>query len=184
MHVMIDLETWSTRPNAAISQIAVMPFEMTKRGRIYNDKCFNAYVIMQDNVGVIDQGTINFWMKEGGAARLKLIEGIENEGVTCAEALQRLIVWPKETGIQGFESWGDVEAVWSNGAAFDQPVLENAFNQHGLPAPWHYQTSRCCRTVTALKGKITDIDCTGMVDHFAPDDCLYQIMQLQRQMFE
>lgn len=182
IHLMLDLETWSTRPLAAISQIAVMPFEMKKRGRIFQEKCFNAYVLLQDNVGVVDQGTLLFWMKEGSAAKQKLIHGLETEGVTCAEALQRLIVWPQETGIPGFESWGDIEAIWSKGAAFDLPILENAFNQHGLPAPWHYQTAACARTVQRTHGEITDIDTTSMTPHFAPDDCLYQIMALQRQL--
>lgn len=184
IHLMMDLETWSTRPNAAISQIALVPFVWGKRGRVYNDKIFNRYVVLQDNVGVVDHGTLMFWMKEGSPGRMKLIEGLENEGMTCGQALQEMLTWPKSTGIPGFESWGDIDGLWSRGAAFDIPILKSAFNMHGLPEPWSHKVEFCARTLDITHGPVSDIDTTGMIQHFAPDDCLFQIMALQRQLFE
>ncbi|MEO1208363.1 MAG: 3'-5' exonuclease, partial [Cyanobacteria bacterium J06638_20] len=132
--------------------------------------------------GALDQGTLSFWLGQGDKARSMLVQGLQNDGVPLLDALTSLMTWPAETGIPGFESWADVDGLWSNGAAFDIPILENAFNMCGLPAPWHYRSARCCRTVTALKGDVT-VDTTGMVEHYAPDDCLCQVMKLQKQLF-
>lgn len=182
MHVMIDLETWSTRPNAAVCEIAVLPFEFSRRGRIYQEHCFHRYVLLQDGVGAIDNGTLLFWMKQGGEGRKRLIQGLETKGVPPQDVVQDLITWPGETGLDSFKSWGDVQGVWSHGAAFDQPILENLFHTFGVGTPWHYQTSRCFRTLKAIKGESV-VDATGMVEHHAPDDALYQTMQLLEIMY-
>ena len=179
MHVMLDLETWSTRPNAAIAQISAIPFVYAKRGRIFQEHTFNAYVLLQDGLGVVDQGTVNWWMEQDSVARAKLIAGLQHEGVTCAEALIRFEHWPLL--VPGFESWENCEGFWSNGAAFDEPILTNAFNQHGKPAPWSYKVSRCYRTMRATFGE-QEVDTTGMIPHYGPDDCLMQIMGLLKML--
>lgn len=178
MHFMLDLETWSIRPNAAIAEIAIVPFELRARGRIYQEHTFHRYVMVQDGVGVMDNGTLAWWMSQEPKARKRLANGLETKSVTCQEMLVDLVTWPNEL-LHGL-SWGDVEGLWSHGAAFDIPVLENAFNQHGIAKPWSYKIAFCTRTVARmmpLKHPV-NLDPT-LVEHYAPDDCIRQIMHLQ-----
>ncbi|MEO1208443.1 MAG: 3'-5' exoribonuclease, partial [Cyanobacteria bacterium J06638_20] len=94
---MLDLETWSTRPTAAVAQIALVPFEFRARGRVYNESVFNKFVLLQDGMGALDQGTLSFWLGQGDKARSMLVQGLQNDGVPLLDALTSLMTWPAET---------------------------------------------------------------------------------------
>ncbi len=176
MDVMLDLETLGTRPDAAIIQIGAVMFEARDRGRLFNGQGFNRHILLQDGAGTIDHGTLCFWMKEKSAH--KMADALEKKAVPLQNALHDLLNWPG-TVKEGM-TWAQVETIWSNGAAFDQPILAMAFQRLGAPVPWHYRASRCCRTLFNLVGGPPEVDWTGLVPHDALDDSIGQAMQVQQ----
>lgn len=176
MHIMIDLETLSTRPDAAIVQIGAVLFEAKGRGKVRNDKPFSCYVAVQDGGGSIDNGTLAWWFRQPHVATLG--DGLET-AVTLAEALKSFVEWPTEAlGIE----WQDVEGVWGKPSNFDIPVLQSAFARFGMPPPWDHRITRDARTLFALTGGAPEIDWTGLQPHHAFDDALGQAMQVQMAM--
>ena len=77
MHVMIDVETLGTRPDAALLQVAAIAFEPFSGGKVLNGKAFNQYVMVQDNEGSIDNGTVAFWLKQNQTAQRRVAEALE-----------------------------------------------------------------------------------------------------------
>lgn len=178
MDVMIDLETLGTRPDAAIIQVGAVMFEARDRGRILNGKGFNRHVLVQDGAGTIDHSTIAFWLQEKSAA--KMGRALAERAEPLFAVLSALEQWPGEV-VEGM-TWDQVETVWSNGAAFDQPILASAYSKMGRNPPWHYRASRCCRTLFDLAGGAPTIDWTGLTPHDALDDSIGQAMQVQSAM--
>ena len=85
--------------------------------------------------GKLDQGTLDWWKRQSVAAR----QSISNDADDIFNALN------------DFTRWYPVDAiVWSNGASFDVPVLQSAYNRLGLEPPWHYNRVRDTRTLWGL----------------------------------
>lgn len=177
MDIMIDLETLSTRPDAAIIQIGAVLFEPVSGGKILNDKGFNSYTLIQDGAGSIDNSTLAWWLQEKSAA--KMGAELEHKAVSLGEALKAFVEWPMNTkGIY----WNDITGIWAKPADFDFPILRMAFNRFGLDAPWNRHATRCAKTLFHAVGKTPDIDWTGFIYHDALDDAIGQAMQVQKAM--
>lgn len=156
-------------------------FEPKSGGRLLNGKAFNRHILVQDGSGSIDHSTLCFWLAERSAK--DMAEKLAVAAVPLAQALVELRDWagralgedrPRHTG------WEQVTGVWSNGAAADQPWLASAYARVGLPVPWDFRASRCCRTLFYLVDGPPEIDWTGLVPHDALDDAIGQAMQVQR----
>lgn len=175
--VMIDLETLGTRPNAAIVQVGALAFEARPRGRVWNDKGFNEYVAVQDGAGTVDNGTIAWWLQQPNAAKLGLALMAANPE---AHVLNQLLSWPGKV-VEG-ATWEDVDTVWAQPSNFDLPILAAAFARYGMEPPWAHWKTRCARTLFALTGGKPPVDAKGLTVHDALDDCLIQVMQVQKAM--
>jgi hypothetical protein len=173
VHVMLDLETMSTRGDAAIVEIGAIAFdpetgeEVTSgREESFVTARFRAYVSVFD--GHVDPRTVAWWLQQKAA--LALGEGMAS-GDCLVEALQSFQGW--------FAALGDVSAVWSHGATFDTPILALAFERHGMRAPWHYRTPRDTRTLYDLApGGMPDVEKDPTREHGALYDCEVQIKQV------
>lgn len=176
MHVMIDLETLGTRPDAAILQIGAVAFEKRSGGRVYDTKAFNRFVMLQDGAGTIDHGTFKFWMEQNNPDMRKGL----GEAIPLMTALDDLINWPATEDL-GF-TWGNVEGIWAKGSDFDLPILRSAFARFGSEAPWPFRASRCVRTFLAEHPKIQVRGMEGLQAHDAVSDCLWQIAEIQQTM--
>ena len=161
-HVMLDLETMGTGPNAAI--IAIGAVEFDREGLTENE--FYATVSLEScaKVGLsIEAGTVLWWMKQDEAARN---EFIGKQGFPVYEALQSFSKWfPKGA------------KVWGNGAAFDNVILRNAYSVLGYDAPWPFWDDRCYRTVRAEAPTVQPVTRVGTY-HNALDDAKTQALQL------
>ena len=174
MHVMIDLETFGTGPNAPIAQIGAVAFEAKSGGRVLNGKAFNAYV--REPMGVYDADTVLWWMDQSDPARRRLIEGMSENGEPLSTALYLLENWPTHALDC---TWRDIEHVWAKPVTFDLPILSSAYRACGKnEPPWSYRAGRDVRTVYWLLGDPPEMAEVG-VAHDAVDDCLYQICELQ-----
>lgn len=137
--LMIDLETLGTTASAVILSIGAVKFDLTT-GKI-DDAGFYASVSIESNLDLgrrIQEDTLLWWLKKDIAAQSVFHEA----KVTLTDALGDLSDW---VGTNDF-------TVWANGPDFDTAILNHAYDQIRMEAPWNYYNSRCVRTYKGLPG--------------------------------
>lgn len=131
-HVMLDLETMSTAPNAAIVAI----------GAVCGEETFYLTINLQSCVDYglhIDANTVCWWLQQCAEARKDVATG----------------TYALHHALEVFSSWlselpeGDTY-IWGNGADFDNVILANAYKATGLDLPWSHRNNRCFRTLKAM----------------------------------
>lgn len=161
VHVMIDLETLSTRANATILSIGATKFTL---GEGIIDKFYcNVDAKSCKEVGLhVSKDTVEWWMQQSKAARDALLDN----QITIQEALTNFTAWIGK----------DKVMPWGNGASFDITIMESAYVATGLIAPWRYNSIMCYRTVMNLMGlsnaKIRAAE--NDTHHHALDDAISQ----------
>lgn len=133
-HVMVDIETLGTTPDAAIIAIGACEFnpEIGKIGRKFRH---NVDWDSGMSGRSVDAGTLKWWVTRGENAQAEILI----PGAQLAHVLMDLWGWmdPAESDCK----------VWGNGATFDITILENAFRQYDINPPWKYQNIRDVRTL-------------------------------------
>lgn len=169
-HMMLDLETMSTEPNAAIVAIGAVMFDA--RGTTPEKQIgpsFYAAISLASNERFgrhISASTVTWWLKQEPQARLE----VANANLDLREALMMLQSWCGTQCDQG------VLKVWGNGSDFDNVILNSAYKEQRLLAPWKYSHNRCYRTMRACLPKV-DVPFAG-VYHNALDDAINQARYL------
>lgn len=165
-HVMIDLETMGLSPNAAIVSIGAVHFdEISVLGS------FHVAVSLKScaDLGlVIDQSTVDWWMKQSAEARSSWQR---EDASTLPDALIQFNRW-----LEGFGTKRTVRP-WGNGADFDLVLLKSAYSVLIADPPWEYYNHRCFRTVKSLF-PVAATPRRG-THHNALDDAAYQAEHLQ-----
>lgn len=164
---MLDLETLSTRTDAAIIQIAARAFD-PQTGEL--GAVFDVYV--RDSAGHVGVQTVAWWMQRGAAAYNMGAKLIGPDAESERGALRLFTYW--------LEAHAPAcEALWSHGATFDIPLLAAAYGRHGLGVPWYYRAPRDTRTLYALApGGVPALPKDPAREHCAVYDCEYQISQV------
>lgn len=158
-HIMLDLETLATSPNAAIVAIGAVRFNIDAvTAHFYEvvnlESCFG--------VGLeVDADTLRWWMKKDDKAR----QVFDFEGRPLLHVLSMFKVW-----------LGKDPIIWGNGADFDNAILRNAFRKCGLDEPWDKRNNRCYRTMWTRYPEI-EWEHTG-TKHNALDDAEAQAEHL------
>lgn len=175
MHVMLDLETLSTAPNAAIISIGAVKFEPRKPGRemerFHVGIDVRGYGSFRDKFD-LSADTLAWWLNTDRA-----------EALADWRALEKVDLG---TALYGFAEWlrppreGDpaIEAMWGNGSDFDNKILAHAYEALFLETPWHYRANRCFRTLRAITQ--VKADDTGLMAHNAVNDAQMQAEHLQK----
>jgi len=150
VHLMLDLETFSSEDHAAIRSIGSCLFDpktgdlgdaVELNGLMPGPGTFHLGVDLaaSKSPGHIDPRTVDWWLKQSGAARQALV------------SLQKA---PLETALNAWECWVHGISIknypillWSNGPLFDERVLRQAFERNAIRFPIHYRESRCFRTI-------------------------------------
>jgi hypothetical protein len=167
--VMIDLETLAKGARAHIVQIAAVMFDR-ETGELGGH--FVTYVKGAQPGRVIDPDTVAWWLQQNAAYGLG--EALQDDGAVCLpSALKALNTWLKA------EAMG-TECVWSHGATFDIPILEDAYaGEFGSPPPWHYKAPRDTRTLyDVAPGGMPVVEKDPEQEHDARYDCEIQIKQV------
>lgn len=136
-HLMVDLETLGTSPDAAVISIGAVKFDLDSD--TIDDDGFYASISIESNLVAgrrIDEDTLLWWLQQSKAAQAVFFEPKEALG----------------SALESFADWleHDKRYVWSNGADFDLPILAHAFRSHGMDVPWQFWNSRCVRTYKNL----------------------------------
>lgn len=159
---MLDLETLGTRPDSVIIAIGAVKFDLDgTRDQFYQVIDPTSCV----DIGLqIDAGTVMWWMQQDAMAR----DAFKTKGV------------PIDVALSQFATWVDGgEAVWGNGADFDNVLLANAYRMCKMEQPWKYWNNRCYRT---MKNQFPNVDVPSRkgMKHNAVDDARSQAEHLIR----
>lgn len=165
--VMIDLETWGTKPGCAIRSIGAVLFNPYGEG-IDAEFYRNVSRASCDEWGLtVDPQTEMWWANQSKAAR----EALDHDQASLVDAVKDFEAWYKS-----FETM----RVWAHGSVFDVPIWETAcLAVGGRQAPWGFRDVRDTRTIFDVAG----INYTAMrsgVDHHALDDARSQARAVQR----
>lgn len=169
IHLMVDLETLSTEPNALVLSIGAVIFD---ENLIYDE----FYCILnqtqqrrQSYKFHVSESTVQWWEKQNDEAK-KLLTLSRESDVTPEKAKEVFNEF-----LQRNISFGENFMVWANGADFDLPILKNLFNNQ---VPWNYSNQRCYRTEKRLFTHLP-VGLQG-VKHNALDDARYQAQNLMQ----
>lgn len=168
-HIMLDLETMGTGPNAAIVAIGAVEFELTKAGGQLGEAFYEIISLdsAQASGGQVDASTVLWWLKQTDAARDMFTQPAKDNNVV----------------LMNFRAWmakrGDTKnlRVWGNGASFDNVILASAYRRAGMQLPWNSFNDRCYRTVKSMHPTAPAIQRTG-THHNAKDDAINQANHL------
>ena len=141
-HLMIDIETLGTTPNAPIVQIGAVFFNpgTYKLGESL-DLRINLKTAMQGRT--VDPGTLQFWLTQSEKAREAMAQPQGTSNLQYALiALAGLI--------RNNHDPDNYLRVWTNGPSFDQAILEDAYRQYNMDIPWPYAAGRDVRTICEL----------------------------------
>ena len=153
-HIMLDLETMGTGPNAAITAIGAVKFDPDK-GEIVETFYFK--VNLESSVkqgGVIDASTVIWWLGQNEEARAEM----QKKGGHILDGL--------------YEFKGQIGAdarIWGNGAAFDNVILRSAYERAQIIAPWDFRNDRCYRTVKAMFKQTPTVEKPTVAHHALAD---------------
>jgi hypothetical protein len=179
--IMIDLETFSTRYDAAIASIGAIRFNRNGDDkdlfeRIFtggqsslktSDRFFEIPVV--PDKGHIDPETVRWWLKQSKEAQESVANAIAGE----AEALKNFANWLDST--RGYK-------IWAKSPSADCVWLDNAFQRNGMKIPWDFKSENDVRTAQTIardvSGKsIKEWKLQGT--HSVLIDCALQIYQVQ-----
>ena len=166
---MIDLETLGTQPGSIILSIGAVIFDPT----LPPDNCitdeFSCVIDLQSCIEAnltASASTIKWWSTQSLEARKVLIKASDAESKTNLTLTNALIA------LANFMPSDAI--VWSNGANFDQPLLDVAYNHVDKQVPWKYYNSRCYRTFTALCEQKKALAPPVILAHDALEDAKWQ----------
>lgn len=170
--VMLDLETLSTFPNAAVIAIGVV---IREDGQTH--KQARSWFIDRDFViGHEDPATIEWWNAQDPRVKNQVFGGNQ----LPKEALQELNGFLRSNGINP-ENGGDGYRCYASPAMFDFPILRHQYQMLGISPAWHWRSERCLSTI---KKEIRDHfnieipDFTPDLAHHPVHDCLSQFQEL------
>lgn len=141
MHLMADLETLGTSPQAVVLSVGVVAFDSTG---IKADKEWHLDVDAQISQGRrIDWDTLKFWFKQNEKA--KEIFNVNHR--------TSLTFFAGEFNQFCRMHGGPSPKPWGNGASFDIPIIESLLRKNqpaDVKLPWKFWEHRCFRTIKAI----------------------------------
>jgi hypothetical protein len=161
---MVDLETLSLRPNAAIISIGAVQFDYQTGELGAEFYCNIDPASAVEAGGHIDADTVMWWMKQEKAARTAL----ESNRLSIHGALEIF----RGYLMASLPDYMSHPRIWGNGAAADNVWLATAYKNAGIELPWHFTDDRCYRTLKNLYPDVVT-ERTG-VAHNALDDAKNQ----------
>lgn len=182
MDIMLDLETLSTAPDAAIVSIGACTFETSGTPNSAARSTFRQVVhadTSQAAGGRIDAKTVIWWFGQEQAARDALTL---SPALSIEDALHKFTSWVESLAMRGGGRIGGGRLqrvrVWGNGAGFDNIVLRGAYDRSRIAPPWRYQDDRCYRTLKNLRRDIA-FEQLGIA-HDALHDAVSQATQAEK----
>lgn len=141
--MMFDIETLGRKPGCVVTSIGAVKFGFSKG--VYDR--FKVNISVEDSVknyGLkIDKDTLKWWESQSKAARDSWLH--DPEPVPVKEAVELFVDWIGKDKSR---------LIWSHGASFDIPIIQELFNVVGIEKPWHYRQEMDSRTVFNMLGYV------------------------------
>lgn len=171
MHIMLDLETLSLQNNAVVSEAAIAIFDPQADFINFSYSWLLQLETQQKNGRHVGMDTVQWWLMQEEAPRLKMAEKKDRVFVTdFLDHLDRVC------------DWKNVEGFWSHGLNFDVIILTDMYTMYGRKVPWHYRTPRDTRTLFWLADMKTEDLVKAEVKHSAVSDAIAQAKSVQMAM--
>lgn len=164
-HIMLDLETMSSKPTALILSIGAVAFDI-KSGTIM--ETFYERIAWQTTINKqfdIEPSTVAWWLCQSQEARMDIMLA----GEPLAPVLE---------AFRSFVLGYGAPLIWGNGAAFDNVVLRHAYEALNIGAPWTFRQDACYRSLKTCFP--TKQDTMKGVQHNALDDATAQAKHLMQ----
>ena len=167
--VMVDIETMSSWPTAAVIQIGACTFDESSLFLVSVVSTF------YDNVPLeryhIDPKTVKWWSEQSEEAKASLNMNLVD---TPHEALSLFDEWLRSVGFTATREGRP--GIWANPPNFDLTILRNAYRVENRRTPWHYRQERCCRTLWREFGDLVPVDPSDddLIKHRADHDAVRQ----------
>lgn len=169
-HVMLDIETFGVRPWSVVRSIGAVSFDF-KTDSFGDEFYVNIDQASCEEAGLAcEQKVVDWWKKQSQDAQ----DAFLVNPLSLTEALTKLTEY--------YERFSNPYAVhsWSQGAAFDFPILTTAYQFCGLKEPWNFRLVRDTRTAYHMFGFDPDTVAREGIYHSAIDDCKHQIRCLRK----
>lgn len=179
-HIMLDLETLSSRTDAAIVSIGAVKFSPNthledETAMRVPERCLDIRIDLDSAMahGHVSGSTLKWWFKQDAMAVHKTFNGPENKPMGLTEAMEAF-----------YDFTRGCVYLWGNGANFDNPIIRNAWSKVSQAEfPIAYNRDLCYRTVKELVplsalSLMPSIPKVGTA-HNALDDAIYQARTLQ-----
>ena len=173
-HVMLDIETMSRLPDAAVvavGAVAFNPYQLDPPTEAHlREHSFFVTISLESNEAAgrrIDANTVTWWLKQSKDAQAGLFA---DPHTNLRHALVQFRLWvqnlqPRPTHL------------WANDPDFDAVILRSAFDQLGEAWPFQYWQTRSVRTIKELAYPEDDApDIKIGVHHNAVDDAIKQAL--------
>lgn len=169
-HIMVDTETLSSDPNAALIQIGAVIFDPYGDDRNSyeegppSDRSYIANIEFQSALLArgeypypphVSGNTLKWWMggepnSPGEEARKSLFDP---KPMSLPNVLDLFWHWARKVVIESDpdinrNKWSNNLYAWSHG--FDTPILDITHKRIGINTPWHYRNTRELRTILDL----------------------------------
>lgn len=155
--VMIDIETWGTRPTSAIIQIGACYFDR-ETGEIGKEFLRNIDYVVSTEPFTTDEATMQWWSEQSQEAK----DSLNIDPMPIKNVLEELSEFLKKA-----------DYLWSH-ATFDIPIICNAYSVFEMKIPVHYRGMRDIRTLMDLANHMSEKVREG-IHHNGLDDAKFQV---------
>ena len=162
-HLMVDLETLATSPDAVILTIGAVTFDPASN-RIFDKLYYRVDIESCDRLGMtVNDDTVEWWSKQ--AADVQTEAFAEDNRLPIEEVIEKFHKF----------AW-NCDAFWSHGATFDLVILDCYYRKLNKVPPWNFWQIRDTRTLFDL-GYDPEMPKEGL--HNALEDASRQAMGVQ-----
>lgn len=167
-HIVLDLETRSTQPNAIVASIgavAIGPDLQLLPSEFHVPLAQNLQHGRHE-----DPATMRWWADQTREARDASITAAMT--ATPRQALADFAAWVASVADP------DEVRIWGNGSVFDNVILRSLYDMFSIVTPWHWRHDRDLRTALDFYPGAKDVGEFVGIKHIAVDDARHEAKQL------
>jgi len=191
-HAMIDIETMGMPPDGVILSIGAVAFDVgtgecvgvERTGAHHPTEPAPVISAAAEFYAAIDPRSCQLRGLRFDADTVEWWFHQEQEAIDAWLKAERRSLWKALEALSTWFAAHRPKAVWANSPQFDLSILRTAYEQCGIPVPWHYRMERCLRTYLHAarmagypknrRSEAVEAASLGCTKHHALHDCMRQ----------
>lgn len=175
IHVVVDLETMSTKQDAAIIELGLVIFNHTgQEGTTNVLEQWSSAINLESSMkygGTTDAGTLTWWMDPDRS------EARDNWALSTKISLPAAL---NEVALLlgNYSQFDPKPLIWGNGVNFDNAILKSAYERLDIRVPWGYRQDADFRTLKLLYKDVVPEPAFVGTPHIALDDARHEAVWL------